>query len=407
MIVDLAIALGLGLLVGLQRERSERAIGLRTFALATLLGALSVQLSAPVSPLLLPAMVIVVGVIASFHHYLRIRRDETAGMTTEVALMVMFLTGAYVAAGNRRVGVIVGGTVAVLLQAKQPFRRVMERLGDEDVRAIMQFALLSLVILPVLPNRDFGPWGVLNPFEIWLLVVLIVGINVGGYIVYKFVGANAGALVGGILGGVISSTATTVSYARRSKDREDSSPLAAVVILLATTVVLVRVVIEIGAVSRELLRAAWMPIAIVFVVAAVLSFVAWWRSRDGAVAMPEHENPTALRAALTFAALYAVVLLAAAWVREQMGSAGLYVVAIVAGLTDVDAITLSTARMAGLRQIEAAQAWRVIVLAFVANLVFKAGIVAFAGTRRLFIRTAIYFGIIGAAAGALIAFWPA
>lgn len=404
--VDLAIAAGLGLLVGLQRETASQTAGIRTFTLITLLGAMAAQLAPRLGGFLVPATLLAVGAIAATAHYISATSSGDRGVTTEVALVAMFLVGVYVVAGDPRYAVVLGGGVAVLLQAKRRFGLIMERLGAEDVRAIMRFVLISLVVLPVLPDQPFGPWGVLNLYEIWLLVVLIVGINLSGYIAWKFLGARAGALLAGLLGGVISSTATTVSYARRSKDDRESAPIATVVIMIATAVVLVRIVIEVAVVAPGILPLVALPFAIVFGVALIISLLAWWRGHDAAGAMPEQHNPTSMKSALTFAALYALVLLAVAWVRENMTDSGLYLVAVVSGLTDVDAITLSTARLAQLGRVTPDHAWRVIMLAYLSNLFFKAGIIAFAGSRRLLLRITLLFALLGAVGGALILFWP-
>lgn len=398
--VDLAVALGLGLLVGLQRETQPRAAGLRTFALVTLAGAIAGQLVPAAGGTVVAVGLLAVAALAGVEHF---RDDTRSGLTTEAAMVTMYLIGVYLAVGSMRIAVVLGGGVAVLLQAKAHFRKIMERLGDNDVRAIMQFALLSLVILPVLPDRDFGPWGVLNLFEVWLLVVLIVGINLAGYIAWKFTRDDTGALVTGLLGGVISSTATTVSYAKRAQREDQAAPLAAVVIMIATAVVLVRVLIEVAVVAPSLITSVALPLGLLLILSAAVSFVMWWRTRGQSTQMPEQENPTMLRAALAFGALYAVVLLAVAWTRELAGASGLYVVAAVAGLTDVDAITLSTARIASSGQISVTDLWRVIVIAFLSNLLFKAVIVAMVGSRRLLRIVSGMFAVLALGAGLIFA----
>jgi uncharacterized membrane protein (DUF4010 family) len=404
---DLAIALGLGLLVGLQREsKNIRAAGLRTFALVTLCGTLSALLSKHTGGWVVGVGLLAIAGLATISHYATTTMEGDSGMTTEVALLAMYLIGAGIILGDRRLAVVLGGTVAVLLQAKAPFRKVMERLGDDDVRAIFKFALLSLVILPLLPDDAFGPWAVFNLFEIWLLVVLIVGINLAGYIAWKFIGGRSGALVGGLLGGVISSTATTVSYARRTKENRDAAPLATAVIMIATAVVVVRVLIEVAVVAPQLLARVVMPIGIVLAAAIVLSLGIWWRAARQPAEPSEQENPTMLRAALLFAVVYAIVLLAVAWARDAIGDSGLDYVAIVAGLTDVDAITLSTAKMASLGQLDPGRAWRMILIAFISNLAFKIGIVAVLGSGRLLLRVAILFAILGAVVAAVILLAP-
>jgi uncharacterized membrane protein (DUF4010 family) len=394
-VIELAVALGLGLLVGLQRERYSQSAGLRTFALVTLAGTIAGQLLPIVGGALAAVGLFAVAALAAVDHF---RDEQKTGLTTEAAMIAMYLVGLYLSAGSIRIAVVLGGSVAVLLHAKARFRHIMERLGEDEVRAIMQFALLALVILPLLPDRNFGPWGVLNVFEVWLLVVLIVGINLAGYIAWKFTRDDTGALVTGLLGGVISSTATTVSYSKRA-DREDGAArVAAVVIVIATAVVLVRVLIEVAVVAPSLFAQVAMPLGSLLVVSATVAFVMWWRTRGAAAEMPDQKNPTMLRAALLFGVMYAVVLLAVAWTRELAGERGLFVAAAIAGMTDVDAITLSMSRVAAAGQITVSQLWRVIVVAFLSNLVFKAAIVAFAGSRRLLAPVSDAFGVMIAGA---------
>ena len=406
--IRLGIALGLGLLVGLQRQRTDaRLAGIRTFPLVTVLGALCALLAPSLGGWVVAvafgglALVIVGGNLASLR-----AQEDRPGVTSEVALLVMFAVGAYLMVGSTAIAIAIGGAVAVLLHLKPQMHTLAAKIGDRDFTAIMQFALISLVILPVLPNRYFGPFAVLNPFKIWLMVVLIVGISLGGYIIYKFLGARAGAWAGGVLGGLISSTATTVRLARRSKQSPQAPGLAAFVIIVASAIVFVRLGILIGATAPQFIRAAIVPLAVMF---AVLALLGWWnlRERDEtAAAMPEQENPTELKPAIVFGLLYAVVLLAIAAAKEYFGQSGLYAVAVLSGLTDMDAITLSVTQMVNTEQISAGTGWRLIVVASMANLAFKAGTVAVLGERRLFGRVAVSFGIAAAAGAALLAFWP-
>ena len=404
----LGIALGLGLLVGLQRESARSSIGgLRTFGITAVLGALTGILAPAMGGWLVASMLIALSTLIVISNIAKFRSGaHDPGMTTEVALLLMFMIGVYLHHGHRPVALILGGLLAVLLQAKQPFSKAMEKLGTRDVHAIMRFVLLSLVILPLLPDETYGPYDVLNPFEIWLLVVLIVGISLGGYIIYRFFGERAGVLGGGILGGMISSTATAVSYARRVRQSADAAPLAAVVIIISTAVVLVRVMVEIAVVAPGILREVALPFVILLVLAIGLSLAFWWRVRSDEQEMPEQENPAELKPAIIFAALYAAVLLAVAWARDHWGSAGLYVVAVIAGLTDVDAITLSNAKLAASGGIAPSTAWRLIVVAFISNLVFKAAIAGFLGGVRLLKLVALLFGLLAIAGGAMILWWP-
>ena len=406
--VQMAVALGLGLLVGLQRERANSAIaGIRTFALITLFGAIAAQLGKTFGGWVVGLGLIATAGLVMSGNLIRVRAGEgDPGQTTEFTALVMFGIGAWTVLGSLTVAIVLGGAVAFLLHLREPLHSFVDRIGERDLRAIMQLVLIALVILPVLPDRDLGPYGVLNPFQIWWMVVLIVGLSLAGYVAYKMFGGGAGTVLAGVLGGLISSTATTVSYARRTKETPDASRLAALVIMLASTVVYGRVLVEVAAVARgQLLRLA-PPLIAMLGVAIAVSVAAWFFGRGDGAEVPEQENPAELKSALAFGALYAIVLLAVAFARDRFGTAGLYAVAAISGLTDVDAITLSTSRLVEAGQVVPRNGWRAILLASFSNLVFKAGIVAFLGSRALLGRVALLFGATLVGGGLIFFLWP-
>ncbi|HKX28130.1 MAG TPA: DUF4010 domain-containing protein, partial [Blastocatellia bacterium] len=245
---------------------------------------------------------------------------------------------------------------------------------------------------PVLPNRTYGPYSVLNPRNIWLMVVLIVGISLSGYIAYKFLGAKAGLLLSGVLGGLISSTATTVSSSRRTVHEPNSVRSATIVIATASAIVFARIALEIATVAPSFLTGIVGPLAMMMLLVAISAVVMWFWGDGITDTIPEQENPSELRSALLFGLLYAAILLAVAFAKDRYGSGGLYVVAGLSGLTDVDAITLSTSQMVNQNRIGADQGWRLIVLAATSNLVFKFLLVAALGHRRLLVRVGACFG---------------
>ncbi|HEX9000715.1 MAG TPA: MgtC/SapB family protein [Blastocatellia bacterium] len=404
----LGIALGLGLLVGLQRESAASALaGVRTFPLVTILGTLCAWLSQGFGGWILAAGFL--GLAAPIFIGKRGEQEHQRadlGLTTEVAMLLMFAVGAYLVTGYSEVAIAIGGGVAVLLHFKGQLHGLVERLGENDLKAIMQFALISLVILPVLPNRTYLPYGVINPRNIWWMVVLIVGISLGGYIVYRFFGKDAGIVMGGILGGLISSTATTVSYSKRTKNFPESVNLAAIVLMIASAVVFARLMIEIATVAPGFLKTAVWPLMIMLVWLIFLSMLLWFLNRHGQNGMPEMGNPTELKSALLFGLIYAVVLFAVAAVKEHFGNRGLFVVAGISGLTDVDAITLSTSRLVNEGRLSAQSGWKVILVASMSNLLFKGGMIALLGHRRLLAKVAISYGLALTAGVALLIFWP-
>jgi len=410
--VTLGVAVLLGLLVGLQRERAAKEIaGLRTFAIVTLVGAVCGLLVEPAGGWVAGAGLLGLAGLVAVGHFLDPRDgQERAGLTTETALLAMYLVGVLLAVVGRDVGAAVGAGVAMLLFFKKPMHRMVEQLGEEDVRAIMQFALITLIVLPTLPDRTVGPLDVINPRQVWLMVVLIVGMSLGGYIALKFLDTRRGTLVAGLLGGLISSTATTVSAARGAggdgtKTRAGAQ-IGATMIALASAVVFVRVLVEIAVVAPDhFWELAW-PIGGLLLVSLVAGFVLWLLlPRGGGAQIHAGRNPSRLQTALAFGAMYALVLLAVAWVRTtRFGDAGLYAVAALSGLTDMDAITLSVARLVNDGRVEPSNAWRAIVVASLSNLAFKAVVVGALGTGRLLLLVAIPFCVIAVAGAGLLLF---
>lgn len=404
----LAIAAGLGLLVGMQREHVESELaGIRTFTLITIFGALSGLMLPETGPAIVAAGVLAVAAMLIVGNLAKIQRGESdPGLTTEIAALVMYALGVYLMVGPVEVGVVLGGAVAVLLQFKQPMHSLVAKVGSDDIKAIMQLVLIALVILPVLPDQAYGPYEVLNPREIWTMVVLIVGIGLVGYIAYKLLGQQAGAVLAGMLGGLISSTATTVGYSRQTRDNAESASTAALVIMIASTVAFARVIFEIAVVARGAIGQLGPPLGAMLGWMALISFVWFWFARRDRSELPQHGNPAQLKTALVFGALYAVMIFAVAAVQHYLGDRWLYLVAIVSGLTDVDAITLSTSRLVADERLLASVGWRLVLVASLSNLVFKAGAAALLGHRRLTWQLGLLFGL-GIAGGILLLLaWP-
>jgi uncharacterized membrane protein (DUF4010 family) len=408
LLARIGLAAALGFLVGLQRERARTGIaGIRTFPLIAVWGAIAAILATRHGGIVLAASALALAAATVVENVSRERpRGAGSGITTEISILVMFGAGALVVVAPPLAAIVVSGGVAFLLQQKGPLHRLVRKIADADFRAVMQFVLITLVILPVLPSEPLGPYDTLNPFEIWLIVVLVVGLELAGFAAVKALGARAGVILGGVLGGLVSSTATTVSYARRSRESSHAAFFAELVILLSSAVAFGRLIVAVALVAPRIVAAIAIPLSIVFAVMLAIAGVLWAFARDGTIELPETENPAALRPALLFGAIYAAVTFASAMAEAELGSRALYGVAVIAGLADLNAITLSTATLAGRGTIDAALAWRVMLVAAIANLVFKLGVVGVLSPR-LLPRVGLAFAVTTAVALALIVFWPA
>lgn len=381
-----AVSLGIGLLIGLERERKpDTKAGLRTFALTALLGCLAAMLGEmTVSGWVIPAGLLMVAAMMIVAQARDPLDDGDPGTTSVVALMVCYGLGALVWFGEATLAVMLAITVTVLLYFKAQLQGVTRSLTHKDLISILQFGVLSLVVLPILPDRDFGPYQALNPHQIWWMVVLISGLSLAGYAALRLVGNRHGAPLLGFFGGLVSSTATTLVFARNARDDGKLTATATLVILIANLVVTLRL----GIVAVVLAPTLFVPLASVLGIGLLFGLVVSvfrWKSLTAAgdLPMPDVKNPTELRAALSFGLLYGVVLLLAAWLQDIAGSQGLYLVALASGLTDVDAITLSTLRLFNQQTLAAAPAVTAIALAVLSNLVFKSGLVIAIGGKTL------------------------
>ena len=388
-----ATALGLGLLIGLQRERAHDGeheevlfAGVRTFPLLALLACAATYTAEVVgSPWLLLVVVALTGGLVLAVYVVTAWRGEV-GMTTEVAALMTLVVGVLCAQGELGLAVALGVTTMALLSLKMEFHRLARWVTREDVLAVIKFGIITAIILPVLPNRTYGepPFDVLNPYKIWLMVVLISAIGFLGYLAIKLVGPRHGIGLTGFLGGLVSSTAVTLSFAQRSREQSDLARAFAVAITVAWTTMFARVLVEVAVVNRGLLDRLWLPMLAAGGAGLASALVLYFKQRSVDEEVTEFANPFELGPALQFGLLYGVILLVSSAAQTWFGDGGVYVSSILAGLTDVDAITLS---MAELSQpggsVEPALAARAVTLAAMSNTVVKGGIVLSVGGAEL------------------------
>ena len=279
---------------------------------------------------------------------------ESTGLTTEIAAVVVFLLGAMVMLGFSALAVGLGVVTAAVLAYKQPLHGFVDKLGWDDVYAGLTLLIASFIALPLLPDQPIDPWGALNPYKLWLLVILISSLSLVGYVLTRLLGPARGTALTGLAGGLVSSTAVTLSFAQEGRDRPKKSAALICGILLAWAVMFVRVIVLVAVVNRTLLPYVLAPFAVMAVVAGAFAAFLYYRGGgvDGGAGKKgvNVQNPFSLWAAAKFGALFAVVLLAVKIVQEHFPPSGLYAVAAIAGLTDVDAITLSMAEFAHKRR---------------------------------------------------------
>jgi uncharacterized membrane protein (DUF4010 family) len=393
LIYRLGTALAIGLLVGLQREHAaveageEKTLfaGVRTFPLIALAGATAAMLadlagSAAVLVIVLAA----VGLLMAGAYVARASRGDF-GMTTEVAALVTCVIGALCFHGRLALAAALGVSVTVLLSAKLGLGRFVRRITRQDQFATLKFAVITAVVLPVLPNEPFlpAPFDALRPFQVWLMVVLISAIGFSGYVLIKLVGPRRGIGLTGLLGGLASSTAVTLSFAQRSRQRPELAAALSLAIIVSWAMMFLRVLVEVFVVNRALLAGVWPPLLAAAL--AGLVYCAWLYRRAPAQESDSTSfaNPFELGPALRFGLLFAVVLVLARIAGIWAGEGGVYLTAVLAGTTDVDAITLSLAQLAGNGDITSRVAARAIVLAAIVNTAVKGALVVATGAREL------------------------
>ena len=387
----LAVALAIGLLIGLERgwqtrEESDhqRTAGLRTFALSGLLGGICALLGAASSPLVLAAGLLAFTIALVTFSYLEASVEKNFSVTGVVAGILTFALGAYAMLGNETVAVGAAVAMAILLALRDPLHSWVRTVTWPEIRSVLVLLAMSFLLLPILPNRPVDPWQVLNPSEIWLLAILIATVSFAGYIAVRVLGARKGVAVAAIAGGLASSTATTLSFARLAREHPQSSRLLAGGIMLAGLTMLARIVVLAGLLQPALLATLLWPIAAAGAVtlpSEALMLRGRGRTADEQPQL-QIRNPFDLSTVLWLAGLIAIILLAAKGLAGQVGNAGLFLLGAVSGIADVDALTLSMTRLSG-HQVAARDAASAILIAASVNTASKAVMAAVVGGERL------------------------
>jgi len=410
-----AAALLIGTLVGIERERKKSRSedlgigGVRTFILFALSGAAAAWLSKLLGSawvFAVPLLGVIALAVAGYLAQARVK-PRSLGLTTEVAALTVYLLGGACIAGPVQVALALGVVVSAALAYKQPLHDLVSKLGADDIEAGVKLLAATFIVLPLLPREAIDPWGAIEPYSLWLLVILIAGLSLIGYVATRALGPRRGAAVTGLAGGLVSSTAVTLTFARQSREEDGGSDATlASGLLLAWGIMFARVIVEVAVVEAPLVAPLLLPMGAMGAVTLALAAVFAARARGEQQAGPSEvllRNPFSLISAAKFALFFAVVLVAVRLTQLHFPGGGYYVVAGLAGLADVDAIALSMAGLVRDGGTDPRTGVAAIVVAALMNTVAKCGLVVVLARPGLRLRAVISAALL-LAAGLAVAF---
>ncbi|HHF0504020.1 TPA: MgtC/SapB family protein [Vibrio antiquarius] len=413
LIWNLLIALLLGAIVGTQRGwvmrnsvEGSRVAGIRTFSLVGLLGGLVGILANIYTPLLIGFALIALVILTCIAFVIQQKKSGDVSITGVVSIMVVFVLGNLAVSGEAVLAAAAAVITAVVLDNKRELHQALQKLQEYELDAALRLLLISIVMLPLLPNQSYGPWNALNPYEIWWMVVLIASISFVGYFAIKIGGAKRGILFTSVFAGLSSSTALTLQFSHLSREQASISPLLASGILLSCGTMFPRLLIVLSVINPQLVKLLW-PIVMAMMVA--LYIPAWWIWRRSEVEQIEQSNkqtnPLALQSALFFGLVLAVIMLLAHALSDWFGNAGVLILSALSGITDVDAISLTLGRQS-MQTLSVTTAALGILIAASVNTIVKMGMVIAIGDKKLWRRIApVMTGCVVVGAGVFMALY--
>lgn len=345
----LLVALAIGLMIGVERgwqerdsQEGQRIAGVRTYGLIGLLGGVFGMLGELFGPLVLGLGFVALSLVVGSIFLIKQHQEGEWGITSLVAAMLVFVLGALATSGAVTESAAAAVVTVLLLSYKPQLHGLISKLQLEELRAGIKLLLISVVMLPVLPDQGYGPWEALNPYRIWMMVVVIAAISFVGYFAIRIGGAHRGILFTGLFGGLASSTAVTLHLSRLGKQNQDVVPVASSGILIACGTAYVRMLIVVGLLAPSLLKDVWPPVVLMGVVTYLpLALYRLGKTSSSLGAASTLQNPLELKTALTFGAILTAVMLLSVVLRETYGDAGLMILAAVSGMADIDAMMLS------------------------------------------------------------------
>jgi uncharacterized membrane protein (DUF4010 family) len=390
---SLIVSASLGALIGLIRQWAEQqesqtadldSAGLRTFILWALLGYTAALISSRFVPSAFVATMALIG-IHMLLHGIHSKLKQPIGLTTGAAALVTYFIGALVFWNQLALAVVLAALTMIVLGMKQYSHAWTRGFTPQDIRSALQFAAVSGVILPLVPNAGFGPYNALNPYSLWWMVVLISGLGFVGYILMRWLGARSGVILTGLIGGLASSTATTLAFSRESKVYPELSSSFGLAIIMACSIMLARVIVILGFIYPEFVSVLWLPFSVMTLPGLVYGMI--WHFKHpkskNAMQMPDMKNPLSLSIAIKFGLIYGVISVLVKLSNELDLNNGLLALSFVSGLTDMDAIALSITNNLKEGSVALQLAARAVILAALANTLLKAGMVMVLGAPQL------------------------
>lgn len=409
----LAIALGIGLLIGVERgwqqreaHDGKRVAGVRTYGLLGLLGGCTALLGGQLGAVTVGLVFIGVALALVVIYWANLQESQCSdvSITSLIAGLLVFVFGLMAVGGREEEAVAAGVVTTMLLAYKPQLHRWVRALAESELRAGTKLLLMSAVILPILPNAGFGPWQALNPYELWWMVVLIAAISFAGYFALKLGGVRKGALLTGLLGGLVSSTALTLNFSRLARQESALTPVLATGILLACGTMFPRMLLVASLLNPAMFASLWLPVLLMALITYVPALGYWFvEKHQAAEPRVQLQNPLELRTALLFGVLLAVIMLLGKALQDWVGAMGILLLAAASGVADVDAITLSLSRLS-LNGLTVSTAVFGIVLAAAVNSLVKAGMALSIGGMGVGLRVGMPL-LLAAATGITVAWY--
>lgn len=407
-IVRLLVTVGMGGLIGLEREHTamneptKSFAGIRTFIFLSLLGFMGGLTYFLLSEWVFLAIIISVTILTGISYWVTASKGEI-GATTEFSALITFVLGTLTVLGFIELSLMITVVVVVILSSKLKLRNIVGRITAEEFYDIVRFVVIALLIFPFLPNETFGPYDVLNPREIGWVIILTSGLGFVGYLLMKFMETQKGILISGIVGGMVSSTAVTWVFSKKSKENESHSNSCAIAILAASSISIARVLIWVFIFNKSLFNQLYPAFIMIFAAAIGVTLFLYFKRTDKVSIDSEVKKgkPLDLKGAFVFGIIFVAITLIVSYSNDVFGASGIFLSSAIAGLSDIDAITISVSKLAG-GSIDLDLASKSVLIATISNTLVKMGIGVWAGSPSL--RKLLYIGYGAVFVAALIVF---